>query len=149
MRLGRFNISENHVVVYRDEPDMGFLDATDGLSRSNHYEYQIRWIDMPVYYKRARGNEEWNFCTDKEFAEKVTPENLVVWKKEGQVLRKDFLTGGRADLMSPDEFRESDLIDGIRHELEHTDDLYIAREIAMDHLSEDPEYYRKLRTIER
>jgi len=38
---------------------------------------------------------------------------------------------------------------GIKVEMEHTTDLGIAEEIAMDHLWEDPKYYEKLTTIER
>jgi hypothetical protein len=37
---------------------------------------------------------------------------------------------------------------GIKTELEHTTDTSIAREIAMDHLFEDPNYYVKLKKIE-
>lgn len=33
---------------------------------------------------------------------------------------------------------------GIKHELEHTKDKKVAREIALDHLKEDPKYYDKL-----
>lgn len=33
---------------------------------------------------------------------------------------------------------------GTEHELEHTSDRRIARQIAMDHLREDPRYYEKL-----
>lgn len=37
---------------------------------------------------------------------------------------------------------------GIKVEMEHTDDPKIAKEIAMDHISEDPTYYDKLSQIE-
>lgn len=37
---------------------------------------------------------------------------------------------------------------GIKVELEHTKDKNVAKEIAMDHLSEDPNYYTKLKKIE-
>ena len=40
------------------------------------------------------------------------------------------------------------LEDGIQIELEHTTSKDVAREIAMDHIFEDPKYYEKLRTIE-
>jgi hypothetical protein len=38
---------------------------------------------------------------------------------------------------------------GIKVELEHTSDYKTAREIAMDHLWEDPEYYEKLEKMEK
>ena len=33
--------------------------------------------------------------------------------------------------------------------MEHTDDPDLAREIAMDHLTEDPDYYTKLEKVEK
>ena len=54
------------------------------------------------------------------------------------------LGGGVADQMAPEDFDPLDLRIGTEHELEHTDDLEEAREIAMDHLAEDPLYYDKL-----
>jgi len=40
------------------------------------------------------------------------------------------------------------LVKGIKVEMDHTDDVEIAKEIAMDHLAEDPNYYTKLKRIE-
>ena len=39
---------------------------------------------------------------------------------------------------------EKELVRGIEHEHEHTTDRDVAREIALDHLKEDPKYYEKL-----
>jgi len=65
-----------------------------------------------------------------------------------QFLNEDIIPGGLADLRKPGEFNQKDLADGIKIELEHTSDPKIAEEIAMDHLTEDPSYYKKLATIE-
>jgi len=46
------------------------------------------------------------------------------------------------------DFLTRQLIDGVFVELEHTGDHQKAREIAMDHLTEDPNYYIKLKKIE-
>lgn len=43
---------------------------------------------------------------------------------------------------------KSQLEMGMDVEMEHTSDEDMAREIAMDHLTEDPEYYTKLKDIE-
>ena len=43
---------------------------------------------------------------------------------------------------------EKQLKMGIKDEMEHTDNPKIAREIAMDHLLEDPTYYTKIKKIE-
>lgn len=61
---------------------------------------------------------------------------------------KDVLPGGLADESIPSDFDLNQLLKGIKHELEHTDDPKIAMEIAMDHLKEDPKYYDKLEQIE-
>jgi ElaB/YqjD/DUF883 family membrane-anchored ribosome-binding protein len=37
---------------------------------------------------------------------------------------------------------------GAKEELEHTDDKDVARQIAVDHVAEDPEYYEKLKKVE-
>lgn len=47
----------------------------------------------------------------------------------------------------PADFVCKDLVEGVAVELEHTDDPMIAMEIAMDHLVEDPNYYRKLAKV--
>lgn len=39
---------------------------------------------------------------------------------------------------------EKQVLKGITHEKEHTTDPKVAREIAMDHIKEDPKYYDKL-----
>jgi len=61
---------------------------------------------------------------------------------------KDQLPGGLADKKSPSDFDPEALRKGIEVEFEHTNDREIAKEIAMDHLTEDPEYYDKLAIME-
>lgn len=62
---------------------------------------------------------------------------------------KDLLPGGEADHASDTQFAKSDLAEGREHEREHTDNNQIAEEIAKDHLSEDPNYYKKVEQIEK
>ncbi len=59
------------------------------------------------------------------------------------VFYPDRIPGGQAEGMTPGAFDPDRLAEGTKHELEHTTDEDIAREIAMDHLTEDPDYYRK------
>ena len=61
---------------------------------------------------------------------------------------KDLVPGGLADAKRPEDFDPEQLATGVKVELEHTDDENVAREIAMDHLTEDAEYYVKLREVE-
>lgn len=72
---------------------------------------------------------------------------------------KQVLTGGLADNKSLSDISEKHKVSkekideqlkmGIEVEKEHTDDEEKAKEIAMDHLTEDPEYYSKLKKIEK
>lgn len=57
------------------------------------------------------------------------------------------LPGGH--VRDPDDFDAKQLRIGAKHEHEHTSDDDIASEIAMDHLSEDPDYYTKLKQVEK
>ncbi len=62
---------------------------------------------------------------------------------------RDHLPGGRAAHMDPRDFNQADLEEGTQHELEHTTNRDIAQEIAMDHLAENPHYYKMLAELER
>lgn len=71
-------------------------------------------------------------------------------KEEELALNKaDKIPGGLASGKKPEDFDQEQLAAGIKVEMEHTTNEDIAREIAMDHLSEDPNYYKKLKTIEK
>jgi hypothetical protein len=54
------------------------------------------------------------------------------------------LPGGVGDQTPTNQIDPVQLSTGIQIEMEHTNDLDIAKEIAMDHLTEDPKYYSKL-----
>lgn len=71
------------------------------------------------------------------------------YEKSADTVKADRLPGGLADTKSPEDFDPDALAEGITVELEHTDDRALAREIAMDHLTEDPHYYRKLKRMEK
>lgn len=62
---------------------------------------------------------------------------------------EDKIPGGLADKKSPKDFDAQSLAEGVKVEMEHTSDPKVAREIAMDHLTEDKEYYKKLKTVEK
>jgi hypothetical protein len=62
---------------------------------------------------------------------------------------RDQIPGGLADKSKPGDFDPDQLRMGIASEMEHTKDRSIAREIAMDHLKEDPRYYTKLKKIHK
>jgi hypothetical protein len=63
--------------------------------------------------------------------------------------REDKIPGGLADKKKPSDFDSEKLKAGIKIEMEHTSDRAVAEEIAMDHLTEDSEYYKKLKEVEK
>jgi hypothetical protein len=58
--------------------------------------------------------------------------------------KNEKLKGGRADCIDDSFFNKKSLAKGIKIEMEHTKNKSIAKEIAKDHLLEDPKYYDKL-----
>ena len=59
------------------------------------------------------------------------------------------IKGGLSSGKEISDFDPKALAMGTKVEFEHTTDIDIAREIAMDHLTEDPKYYIKLKQIEK
>jgi ADP-ribose pyrophosphatase YjhB (NUDIX family) len=55
----------------------------------------------------------------------------------------DLLPGGAADNVPDSKFPKKDLALGVKDEREHTSNDQIAKEIAKDHLQEDPAHYEK------
>ena len=66
------------------------------------------------------------------------------------LLREDqYLVGGKGDELDEEDVDEDELMMGIEVEREHTKNKKIAKEIALDHLAEDPQYYTKLKLIHK
>jgi len=88
------------------------------------------------------------FKSDKQrkFMYSQHPEIAKKWSKEEH---DEKVPGGLASGMSPSQFDQDQLMKGIHVELEHTPDIMMAMEIAMDHLTEDPKYYVKLDAMEK
>lgn len=61
----------------------------------------------------------------------------------------DHLEGGVADDKKSSDFPKKKLKAGQSVEKEHTKDPAIAKEIAKDHLTEDGDYYKKLKKMEK
>ena len=69
-------------------------------------------------------------------------------EKKRKLEKEDKIKGGAADKSKPSDFNNKQLEMGIKVEMEHTSDKSIAKEIAMDHLKEFPDYYTRLNTME-
>lgn len=62
---------------------------------------------------------------------------------------ENFLEGGKGDDTDEEDVDPDELEMGLEVEQEHTTNKKIAKEIALDHLTEDPEYYSKLKLIHK
>jgi hypothetical protein len=62
---------------------------------------------------------------------------------------KDGIKGGVADGKSITAYDLEELLTGMKFEMEHTSDKFIALELAMDHLERIADYYTRLRRLER
>ena len=64
-------------------------------------------------------------------------------------ISEELAHGGMADNMPDSAFNESSVDKGMKVEKEHTKNKKLQKEIAKDHLKEDPKYYRKLAKMEK
>jgi len=72
---------------------------------------------------------------------------------------KDLISGGKADKLTTADIAkkfnvtlsdiENQVAMGVKVEIEHTGDKSLAREIALDHLTEFPDYYTRLIKMEK
>jgi hypothetical protein len=99
----------------------------------------------PSYYTNLIANYKQK---DSNLAKKVTSDTLVDKDNGMKIIKKLYeienLIGGLGDGTSDKEFDKDELEKGTKHEMEHTNSEETAKEIAKDHLSEDPEYYKHL-----
>lgn len=107
-------------------------------------------MDECVHAQMEKGHSEDSARRIATFLMHQTNNNWAAEAHAKPALAKaDKLPGGAGDGLERFDFDVDELNAGIAHELEHTDDPEIAEEIAMDHLAEDPQYYSKLKLIEK
>jgi hypothetical protein len=73
---------------------------------------------------------------------------LGTFKSLNEASKKQKLKGGKGDKLTADQVNYFEFRKGWKIELEHTDDIDKAKEIALDHLAEDPNYYTRLDIME-
>lgn len=71
-----------------------------------------------------------------------------IYSSYNNLKKGERIQGGIGDKRPDSDFDPHCLKQGIEIEMEHTTDREVAKEIAKDHLTEDPDYYKKLATIE-
>lgn len=108
----------------------------------------------PKSYGTVRGREEAKAKYKTPADDQKTAMSLeAVRALKRELLQRlawhDELPGGLADKDMPGEFPQVTLREGQKIESEHTKNKHLQREIAMDHLKEDPKYYGKLKKMEK
>jgi len=73
----------------------------------------------------------------------------VKWLELREKVAKEYIPYGRAKGMKPSDFDPKQIEMGQEVEMEHTNKPPVAREIAMDHLTEIPDYYTHLEQMEK
>ena len=114
----------------------------DSLSNMMSYEDTISKLKGKGHISNPNPKSEIKHGFNFFNAFKAMNESLTEGKK------KQKLKGGKGDKMTADDVNYYEFTKGWKHELEHTDDIDKAKEIAIDHLSEDPNYYTRLEMIE-
>jgi hypothetical protein len=137
--MGEDPDEEETIRLWRDFAGGGWKDKVDeemGWGQSKDPEGWDRQVASGI----TSGGSD---VTDE--GEKVSPEDV----KSSEESWEEQIPGGLAAGKEPGDFSAERLAQGVEVELEHTDDMHIAIEIAMDHLEEDPDYYDKLRDVEK
>jgi hypothetical protein len=85
----------------------------------------------------------------KELPQQAAQQRDLMKTDNEKKAAKDKIPGGLADNAPDSGFAAKDLRKGQKVEREHTSDPELAKEIAKDHLTEDPAYYDKLQKMEK
>jgi len=112
-------------------------DEYDRLERENPYKPEVDNFGFEIDPYGLREEEE----MDREQARREQ-------KAIDDEYREDKISGGLADKKKDEDFNKNKLKEGMTVESEHTDNVEVAKEIAKDHLTENPEYYKELRKVE-
>jgi hypothetical protein len=51
-------------------------------SKGVEWEFQLRDIGGPVFYKRKKGKDEWQFISAEDFAENCHKGKLIKWSEK-------------------------------------------------------------------
>lgn len=137
-------------------PDLSALRKSYGLSALPHGDHPLH-ITVAVRRKgilldngKAKGYETPAESDEgQRFSNPISRGELKAANELSRSGKKDLLEGGKGDNLPDREISADSLAEGAKHEHEHTRNDQIAKEIAKDHLSEDPQYYEKIKEIEK
>lgn len=132
------------------EPDSTRVFDTE--KEAEAYRQELRNRSETAYIYPSKGKFVVFVESGEYYARKrrvvLNPRSARSWDRFIKQQWKDKLKGGLADRKKPSQFNQKELRKGIKVEREHTSDPHIAAEVAMDHLTEDSKYYRKLAKME-
>lgn len=136
---GRAN-PQKQVLTKKEEASLPTIpNGTQGTVRAVLNRYIIVELDGDA--------GTWEFWKD-DFHNMTPPDIGSRYWGGVEVTAADLLPGGVGDDTTDADVDATELAKGQKHELEHTNDLNIATEIARDHLTEDSKYYTNLQKIE-
>jgi hypothetical protein len=99
--------------------------------------------------KNARDERHWTMAKEQAAKQGHAKDYAYIMGIFKRMSKAEKIRGGLGDNKPDSDFDPEQLAAGIKVEREHTKDPAIAREIARDHLTEDPAYYRKLKRMEK
>lgn len=163
--------------VYDDENEenLGCIqvrvaDHTQNYANINRFGGCDKYLSIVIADKDKTKNKflplgrELHFDSNNTYEEIITEvdnqiEDLIEDIKNSFSKGGEILKGGNADKLNLEaiavihdvdvNYLKTQLQKGIKVEMEHTNDRQIAKEIALDHLVESPEYYKQLEKMEK
>tara|TARA_R110000824_G_scaffold54028_2_gene149074 strand:- start:33166 stop:40146 length:6981 start_codon:yes stop_codon:yes gene_type:complete len=135
-----------HGVKVEFDPSKGSLGrrVLSAYAEAKGYDALAKAVQTALFGDPGDKTEIMRETFDQELEEDDLDESLDDLAKG-----VDQIPGGKADKRKPSDFDPDELAEGIEHEMEHTDDRSLAREIAMDHLAEHAHYYTRLQKLEK
>lgn len=101
-------------------------------------------LNDPIIGHPAMKGRRWMIDYGYDSGKSYDKLNMKYKNFYSDLYEKNYIKGGKGDSITPSDVNSNQLKMGIKVEMEHTNDINIAKEIALDHLKEDPEYYSKL-----
>jgi len=146
-----------------DWKPVGDGKSSETLKKNMKGKWTIRWNEELKEYEEIESGDDWNVSSNsKGDFDYLTKKSAAKYKDyfdlgdewTANIQQKNKptiglsennqLKGGVGDATAPSDVNPAELAMGVQVEMEHTNDLNIATEIALDHLSEEPHYYTKL-----
>lgn len=137
--MGRYN-DELRQFIVNNFDKLARLEMQQRVARDNSDERPARRLSATSLQMAKRA----------AFVPRMSRKKRIAFPRVRQMAKRasDMLVGGVGDSKPASAFNPNSLAKGIATEKEHTVNPQIAKEIAKDHLSEDPKYYKKLSLIE-